>query len=95
MLSEASLQSEWVMTELRKARKAERQSGQRKLFPVRLCDIETLRDWECCDADSGKNLAVELREYFIPDFSHWKEHDQFEAAFARLLKDLHAEERAK
>lgn len=91
VLSEASLQSEWVMTELRKARKAERQSGQRKLFPVRLVDMETLRDWECFDADSGKDLAVELREYFIPDFSHWKEHEQFEAAFAHLLKDLKAE----
>ena len=45
VLSEASLQSEWVMTQLRKARKAERQSGQRKLFPVRLVDMETLRDW--------------------------------------------------
>ena len=95
VLSEASLQSEWVMTELRKARKAERQSGQRKLFPVRLVDMETLRDWECFDADSGKDLAIELREYFIPDFSHWKEHDAFETAFARLLKDLRAEERAK
>ncbi len=95
VLSEASLQSEWVMTELRKARKAERQSGQRKLFPVRLVDMETLRDWECFDADSGKDLAVELREYFIPDFSHWKEHDPFDAAFARLLKDLRADEAAK
>ena len=82
------------MTELRKARKAERQSGQRKLFPVRLVDMETLRDWECFDADRGKDLAVELREYFIPDFSHWKEHDPFEAAFARLLKDLKADTKA-
>ena len=94
-MSEASLQSEWVMTELRKARKAERQSGQRKRFPVRLTDFATLRDWACCAADSGKDLAIELREYFIPDFSHWKEHDPFEAAFARLLKDLRAEKRAK
>jgi hypothetical protein len=95
VLSETSLQSEWVMTELRKARKAERQSGKRKLFPVRLVDFETLRDWECFDADSGKDLAVELREYFIPDFSHWKEHDRFEVAFPRLLQDLRAEEGAK
>jgi hypothetical protein len=51
-------------------------------------DFETLRNWECFDADSGKDLAVELREYFIPDFSNWKEHDQFEDAFTRLLKDL-------
>src|SRR5260221_13525017 len=76
------------MTELRKARKAERQTGQRKLFPVRLADMETLRDWECFDADSGKDLAAKLREYFIPDFSHWKEHDPFEAAFARLAAHL-------
>jgi uncharacterized protein YjbI with pentapeptide repeats len=95
VLSEASLQSEWVMTELRNARRAERQTGKRKLFPVRLVDFETLRDWDCFDADSGKDLAVELREYFIPDFSNWKDHDQFEAAFARLLKDLRSEERAK
>ena len=33
-------------------------------------------------------LAVEVREYFIPDFTHWKNHDAFELAFARLLKDL-------
>jgi hypothetical protein len=31
----------------------------------------------------------------IPDFSNWKEHDHFEVAFSRLLKDLRAEERAK
>ena len=32
------------------ARKAERQTGQRKLFPVRLTDFATPRDWECFDA---------------------------------------------
>ena len=41
----------------------------------------------------GKDLAIELREYFIPDFSNWKEHDAFEAAFDRLLRDLKAEEK--
>jgi len=92
VLSEASLQSEWVMTELRNAREAERQSGKRKLFPVRLVDFETLRDWKCFDADSGKDLAVEVREYFIPDFSNWKDHDHFEVAFSRLLQDLRANE---
>jgi uncharacterized protein YjbI with pentapeptide repeats len=91
VLSEASLQSEWVMTELRKARNAERKSGKRKLFPVRLVNFETLREWGCFDADSGRDLAVELREYFIPDFSNWKDQDSFEAAFARLLKDLRAD----
>jgi uncharacterized protein YjbI with pentapeptide repeats len=91
VLSRESMRSEWVLTELRKAFKAEKKSGRRKLFPVRLCSFDALRYWECFDADSGKDLATELREYFIPDFSNWKDHDSFEAAFARLLKDLRAE----
>ena len=68
--------------------KAELKEGRRKLFPIRLVDFETIRDWECFDADRGKDLGVEIREFFIPDFSNWKDHDSFEAAFARLLKDL-------
>lgn len=44
---------------------------------------------------STSDLAVELREYFIPDFSNWKDHDAFEVSFARLLEDLRAEEPAK
>ena len=32
----------------------------------------------CCDA--------------IPDFSNWKDHDSFEMAFARLLRDLKSDE---
>jgi hypothetical protein len=94
VLSEASLQSEWVMTELRKARTAERQSGKRKLFPVRLVDMNRLQSWECIDPDTGEDLALEVRRYFIPDFLNWKDHDQFEAAFSRLLKDLRANELA-
>jgi uncharacterized protein YjbI with pentapeptide repeats len=90
VLSEESLQSEWVMTEIRRARKAEVKEKRRKLFPIRLTDYDVLKEWECFDADQGKDLAVEVREYFIPDFSHWKSHDDFEKAFARLLSDLKA-----
>jgi hypothetical protein len=35
------VQSEWVMTELRKARKAGRQSPKRKFFPARLVAFAT------------------------------------------------------
>jgi hypothetical protein len=92
VLSEQSIQSEWVMTEIRKARKAELRDKRRKLFPIRLVDMDTLRDWECFDANTGKDLAVEVREYFIPDFTQWKDHDSFERAFTRFLKDLQATE---
>lgn len=92
VLSKHSIHSEWVMTEIRRARKAELADGRRRLFPIRLVDWETIKNWECFDADTGKNLAVEVREYFIPDFSNWKEHDSYQQAFDRLLRDLNAEE---
>jgi uncharacterized protein YjbI with pentapeptide repeats len=92
VLSENSIHSEWVMTEIRNALKVEKKDGRRKLFPIRLCDFDTLRRWECVDADFGKDLANEVRQYFIPDFSNWKNHDDFEPAFAKLLRDLRASE---
>ena len=100
VLSEHSIQSEWVMTEIRKAREVEKKEKRRKLFPIRLTDFETLRDWTCFDADTGKDLAVEVREYFIPDFSNWKvladgHPAAFESAFGRLKKDLEAENSKK
>jgi hypothetical protein len=93
VLSESSMKSEWVMTEIRRARKVEREENRRKLFPIRLVDFETIQQWECFDADSGKDLAIELREYYIPDFSNWKDHDLFELEFAKLLRDLRATEK--
>ena len=33
------------------------------------------------DADTGKDSAREIREYFIPDFSNWKDHDSYQRAF--------------
>ncbi len=33
---------------------------------------------------------MEVREYFIPDFSNWQGHDAFEKAFQKLQKDLKA-----
>ena len=88
ILSEHSMNSEWVKTEIAKARKREVKEGKRVLFPVRLVAFEALRDWECFDGDTGKDSAREIREYFIPDFSNWKDHDSYQNGFERLLKDL-------
>ena len=33
-------------------------------------------------------IRREIREYFIPDFSNWKEHDSYQVAFERLLRNL-------
>ena len=86
------MHSEWVKTEIRNARKIEIKEGKRKLFPIRLVDFDAIRHWKCFDADVGKDSAAEIREYFIPDFTNWKDHDAFEKGFARLLSDLKAED---
>ena len=91
ILSPNSMNSEWVKTEVRKARKRERTEKKRVLFPVRLVSFEAIRDWELFDADEGKDLAVEIREYYIPDFSDWKNHDSYANGFQNLLRDLKTE----
>ncbi|HVA02052.1 MAG TPA: toll/interleukin-1 receptor domain-containing protein [Terriglobia bacterium] len=90
ILSPDSMKSEWVKTEISKARKREVQEGRQVLFPVRLCSFEALREWEGFDGDTGRDLAREIREYFIPDFSHWKNYDSYMEQFGRLLRDLKA-----
>ena len=95
VLSENSMQSNWVETEIRRAIETEKRENRRKLFPIRITDYETLKKWRRFDADSGRDLAVEVREYFIPDFSNWKDHDSFEKGFERLLMDLREAEGAK
>ncbi|HEX8774906.1 MAG TPA: toll/interleukin-1 receptor domain-containing protein [Pyrinomonadaceae bacterium] len=93
VLSENSMQSEWVITEVQRARKTEIEENRRKLFPITIVEFDKVKAWKCPDADSGKDLAKEVREYYIPDFSNWKDHDAFEIAFDRLLRDLKAEEK--
>jgi hypothetical protein len=38
--------------------------------------------------DGGNDVVAELREYLIPDFSHWQDPSEFEAAWSKLLNDL-------
>jgi len=55
------MNSEWVKTEIARARKREVSEKRRMLFPLGLVDFEILRDWECFDADTGKDSAREIR----------------------------------
>ena len=95
ILSDASMSSEWVKTEIANARQKELATGARVLFPISLAPFETIRGWRNFDADTGKDSAREIREYFIPDFSDWKNHDNYQQAFERLLKDLKAEDHSQ
>lgn len=95
VLTESSMRSPWVTNEIRKARRAEKRQNRRKLFPIRLVPYDTIKNWDEINPDIDIEIAEEIQKYFIPDFTNWKDHDAFEAAFARLLRDLKAEEQKK
>ena len=82
------MKSEWVKTEIANARKREILEKRQVLFPIRLVSFEAIRKWECFDADIGKDSAREVREYFVPDFSKWRDRVAYEKTFERLLDDL-------
>lgn len=90
ILSPNSINSEWVRSEIAKARRREVQEGGRVLFPVLLgMTFEQLMQWECFDADIGKDSAREIREFYIPDFTGWEsDNGKYRAQFSRLLDGL-------
>jgi uncharacterized protein YjbI with pentapeptide repeats len=92
VLSPASMGSEWVKTEVRKARRAEIRENKRKLIPIALVEFDAIRNWECFNADSGMDVDVEIRQSRILDFSKWQDHEFFEEAFDRLIASLAAED---
>jgi len=53
------------------------------LFPVRLDDAVV-------DTDAAWTASIR-RQRHIGDFTKWKDHDSYQEAFDRLLKDLKAE----
>jgi len=90
-LSEHSMSSNWVKTEIANAREREKREGKQLLFPITLVPFEAIKQWKLFDADIGMDSAREIREYFIPDFSNWKDHDSYQTAFQRPVSDLKAE----
>ena len=92
ILSEDSVSSKWVRLELRKAFDRGAKEDKRVLFPVRVVPFSKLEEWKLVESD-GTDLAEEVRKYFIPDFSNWKDHDSYQKALTRLVADLKAESR--
>jgi hypothetical protein len=91
ILSEHSMNSEWVKTEIASARAREVSEQRQMLFPISLVPFENIKEWKAFDADTGKDSAREIREYFIPDFNNWKDRDSYQKAFEGLLRGLKAD----
>jgi len=80
VLSEHSIASVWVEFEVKYALATEHSSNALVLFPVRLDD--TIQH-------SRANWATHLQQMRqITDFTRWKQHDHYQKALSRLLRDL-------
>ena len=81
-LSENSIRSPWVEEEVEAALEKERKQNKLVLFPIRLDDAVM---------ETDQALAASLRRTrHIGDFLAWKDHDQYQKSFERLLRDLKA-----
>jgi hypothetical protein len=82
VLSKDSVKSEWVASQVEAAFEKERKQKRTVLFPIRLDDavMEAEEAW-----------AAEIRRTrHIGDFREWKDHDEYQKAFGRLMRDLKA-----
>jgi len=88
VLSEDSIKSNWVIAEILNAKQKEEKEGNQVLFPIAITSMDKIKSWQCFDSDSGKDVAKEVREYFIPDLSNWQNDEAFRVNAAKLLKGL-------
>ena len=82
ILSEHSVQSDWVEHEVEHALDIEKEKKKNVLFPVRV-------DEAVMESKTGWTGNVR-RQRHIGDFTRWKDHDAYSEAFDRLLRDLKA-----
>jgi uncharacterized protein YjbI with pentapeptide repeats len=81
VLSEHSLNSDWVEHEVRTARLLEKDMGRDALCPVALDD-----SWK--DSRWPKRVMEQITEYNILDFSAWEDDVKFEGMFRKLIDGL-------
>jgi hypothetical protein len=85
ILSEHSIESDWVESEVKAAWEREAREKRQVLFPIRIDDSIT---------DCTKAWAADVRrKRHIGDLTRWKEHDHYKKGFDRLLRDLQASAR--
>ena len=91
ILSEHSMASDWVGTEIADARERESQEKKQMLFPITIAPFEEVKHWKKFDADRGTDSAREIREYYIPDFSRWEsDNAAYQKEFEKLVAALKA-----
>jgi hypothetical protein len=80
ILSDASVNSQWVEQEVESALENEREGNKLVLFPVRI-------DSAVMDSREGWTRLIKNTRN-IGDFSNWKDYDAYQKGLERLVRDL-------
>jgi hypothetical protein len=81
ILSEHSVESDWVQHEAQLARRLEQETKSDVLCPIALDD-----SWKTCHWPA--RLREQIMEYNILDFSQWQDPAKFDRMFSRLIEGL-------
>ena len=84
ILSQHSIESEWVKKEVETAFEKEAKEKRAVLFPIRV-------DNAVMDSEFGWAADIR-RSRHIGDFTKWQDSAKYKKSFARLLRDLRDEE---
>jgi uncharacterized protein YjbI with pentapeptide repeats len=81
VLSENSIEHDWVQHEVRFARELEQGTARHVLYPVALDDSWKSSSW-------SKRVMEQVMENNILDFSKWEDEDEFKKQFGKLVNGL-------
>jgi hypothetical protein len=84
VLSKHSIESQWVEHEVEMALAKEQKVKRTVLFPLRL-------DTAIMDMEQDGWPSEVRHTRHITDFTHWKQHDDYQKSLTRLLRDLQPE----
>lgn len=88
VLSDESLKSDYVGSELQKAAEIEKAENRQLLFPVRLTTATAIKDWRLFDEDLGLDIAKAVRSRVMQDFEKWEDEVEYQRSFVKLLRGL-------
>jgi len=95
--SKQSLTRTQIVREIFESIDAQKEQNKKKLFPIMIDDyilteeFRLLAKEKVATGDWEDNWVPKIKAFHIPDFSKWKDHDQYAKALDKLVTDLKKE----
>lgn len=88
VLTEESLRSEWVKSEVSKAFEKSEETGKSVVIPISLSSPDRLRKIVMSDGDPDDQVIEKIFSYQMLNFEYWQKEDQYEESLEKLVETL-------